>query len=314
MGASGHEHAHGEHGHQGDAEQLARKKPLSGPANMATRQLSYARALRAPMAAIRAEARRGITERGIFDSVLDESGSERPEQLAPGFDPDDMTPSGFRFDDPAAAHGRFMDWLQDQQDRGVLGVIEDGDNIYIRRALADGDRWATARLREAGVSIEGGALPPAAFETRSLGGRASFVRGQFNQPIPASTVRLLYQRNYDLLEGITSDTSTQVGRVLSEGFAQGQGPRAIARDIADRIDSVGANRATLLARHEILYAHNTAAKERFGQQGVERVKILSTDPCPQCAAYAGNVYPLRDIPEGGPPWHPRCVCAPSPAV
>lgn len=291
----------------------------SGPAEMATRQLEYARALRAPYAAIRAEMRRGIVERGIFDSVLDAAGDGGDsaglfEQLGPAFDPDDLTPDDFRFADPATASERFMDWLRRQQERGVLGAIDRGDNTYIRRALSDGDRWALLKLRENGLSVQGNALSAEAFRIRVNGSQVAYASADFNRPLNASTVRLLFTRNFDQLEDITTDTSSQISRILSEGLVAGEGPRDIAEGIADRIDSVGQHRATTMARHEILYAHNESAKARYRQQGVGRVKILGTNPCEICDPYVGNTYPINDIPEGGPPFHPNCVGAVSPAV
>ena len=258
------------------------------------------------MAASRAEARRGLGVWGLFDDVTNSS-----EQLAPAFDPDDLTPEDFRFDDEDQAHDRFMAWLRNQQEKGTLSVISRGDNIYVRRALSDGDRWAIARLREAGYDIAVTATSTEAYAPQQLASGA--VGTTFNGAVPASTVRLLFQRNYDLLEGITSDTSNQSGRVLSEGLADGENPTVIARNIADRIDSVGRHRATLLARHEVMYAHNKSAEHRYRQQGVERVKILGNGPCVQCQPYVGNTYPLDNLPQGGPPFHPQCVGTIAPA-
>jgi hypothetical protein len=290
----------------------------SGRADMATRQLQYARALRAPYIAIRAELRRGIVDRGIFDGVVgaqpDAPSSATSEQLAPSFDADDLTPDEFRFDDPAGADERFMNWLRRQQTRGVLGTITRGDNIYIRRALSDGDRFALARLRENNISVQGNALPAEAFRIRTAGSQAAYAAMEFNRPLPASTVKLLFDRNFDQLEDITTDTAGQINRVLSEGLISGQNPRDIAEDLADRIDAVGYHRSTLLARHEILYAHNESSLARYGQQGVEKVDVLTSDPCEQCAAYAaGAPYPVAEA-RGGLPQHPRCVCCYSPVV
>jgi len=289
-----------------------------GPADMATRQLEYARALRAPYIAIRAELRRGIVDRGIFDGVVgaqsDGPSGAVSEQLAPSFDPDDLTPDDFRFDDPAGADERFMDWLRRQQTRGVLETISRGDNIYIRRALSDGDRFALARLRENNISVQGNALPAEAFRIRTAGSQAAYAAMEFNRPLPASTVKLLFDRNFDQLEKITTDTAGQINRVLSEGLIAGQNPRDIAADIADRIDAVSYDRATTMARHEILYAHNESAKARYRQQGVARVKVLGTSPCDICDPYVGNEYLLTDLPEGGPPFHPNCVGSIAPAL
>lgn len=304
--------------HDHGAEQLAgRKPPKSGPAREATRQREYAQKLRGRFGAINAEQRRGIVERGIFDSVgTGDVGSSPAEQLASDWDAGDLTADEFRFDDPAAATERFMTWLERQHEAGVLSVIERDDNVYIRRALSDGDRWALARLREAG---DRGArtldsLTPQAFEITVRNDTAQFASPSFNIPIRASTVRLLFNRNFRLLEGITSDVETQLQRVLSEGLVAGENPRTIARDISDRIESVGKHRATLTARNEIMYAHNESARQRYKSRGVTELLVIGSDPCDEiCEPLVGETYPIDDLPRGGPPFHPQCVGATVPA-
>ena len=283
-------------------EQLAgREGPKSGPMQMKVRQQLYGQKLRGRFIKIRAELRRGIADRDIFDL---EDGSEPAsgggEQLADSFDPESLTPAGYDPSDPARNHRRFMRWLHRQQQRGILDLVSREDNLYVRDAALDGARWANARLREAGVSLPdpGGAIV-----------------GAFAQPIPANTLRLLYQRNYDLLEGLTADVSRQVSETLTRGFAQGHGPERIARDISDRIDSVGLHRATLIARHETMYAANQASLHQFREANVAQVDVLGSDPCEDCAPLvAGGPYPIDDIPKGGPPFHPQCCGAVVPVI
>jgi SPP1 gp7 family putative phage head morphogenesis protein len=273
---------------------------------MQTRQAEYARKLRGRFGAINAEQRRGIVDRGIFDDV--DGTAAAAEQLASDWRADELTAEKFQYDDPAAATERFMEWLERQHEAGVLDVIERNDNVYIRRALSDGDRWALARLREAGDqgarSLD--SLPPQAFEI-TVRGDAQFAQPSFNVPMPASTARLLFNRNYRLLEGITTDVETEMQRILSEGLVAGESPNKIARSLSGVLNGEAKNRATLTARHEIMYAHNTGAKERFRARGVADVEVLGSDPCPLCEPYVGETYPIDDLPQGGPPFHPQCV-------
>lgn len=266
----------------------------SGPANEKTRSVEYARAIRSPYGSISAEIRRGVIERDIFGYHDTRSSTS---QLA-DFDPDDLTPGSFRFDDNAQNHREFMTWLRRQQRMGVLSVISRGENTYVERAAEDGTKWANARLREAAISVGPDDVP---------------VGTTFNQALTANQLRLLYERNFDLLEGITSDTSSNISRVLNEGLVQGENPTTIARSLTDEI-GLAKNRATVLARNEIMLSHNRAAKHRYRQFDVGTVKWLGHNPCPQCQPFAGETYPIDDIPHGGPPLHPQCLGALAPAV
>ncbi|AUV81265.1 hypothetical protein C2R22_05970 [Salinigranum rubrum] len=275
----------------------------------------YAQKLRGRFGAINAEQRRGIVEHGIFDSV-DGTGSVRTEQLASDWRADELTAEEFQFDDPAAATERFMDWLERQHEAGVLDVIERNDNVYIRRALSDGDRWALTKLRQAGDQVARTVerVPPGGYQINVQADTARFAQPSFNVPLRASTVRLLFNRNYRLLEGVTADVEKEVQRVLSEGLVAGENPNTIARSLSGVLNGEAKNRSTLTARHEIMYAHNTSAKERFKSHGVADVVVLGSDPCPQCEPYVGETYPIDDLPQGGPPFHPQCVGTIAPAA
>lgn len=281
-------------------EQLARRQPPgTGEIGLKTLKRRYGQRLRGAWIKIRSEMRRGIVERDIFGLTADTTGPFTDvEQLADDFDPADLTPVGYDPTDDARNHRRFMAWLREQQRRGVLEIISRDNNIYVRRAADRGVRWAEARLREAGESVDHASLDAV-----------------FRAPVSGSSLRLLYERNYDLLEGITSDVSSQISEELTRGFAEGLGPNEVAENIADRIDSVGQHRSTLLARNEIQYAANQASLRRYRSHGVTRVEILGTNPCPQCRPHVGETYAIDDPPTFGfPPYHPQCRCCVSPSL
>ena len=281
-------------------EQLARRSPPgSGAIGLKTLKQRYGQRLRGAWIKIRAEMRRGIVDRDIFG--LTDEPSRRltdAEQLADDFDPDDLTPSGYHPADDARNHRQFMAWLREQQRRGVLEIISRDNNVYVRRAVDRGIRWAEARMREEGLSVD----------------HAS-VDATFRAPISGSTLRLLYQRNYELLDGITSDVSNQISEELTRGLAQGLAPNEVARNIADRIDSVGLHRATLLSRNEIQYAANQASLRRYQSEGIGRVEIIGHNPCPECEPHVGETYVIDDPPSFGfPPYHPQCRCSTLPIL
>lgn len=282
------DHGHG-HGSDLDAgvEQLAMKGPKSGQARMRTAQQRYERVLRGRFAAVSAEIRRGVQERDIFGLSVE-------EQLASDFSPEDLNPSAYRYLDPPQQHDRFMDWLNRQQENGVLEVIDRDENIYVRDATRDGVRLAQRELREAGLDVPTG------------------LDEAFNQSIDARQLNLLYQRNYELLDGITSDVSKEISRVLTDGFEQGQNPREIARSLTGRVSAIGKTRAEHMARYEVMNAHNTGAIARYEDAGVGQVEILTSDPCDSCAAIKANgPYSLEEA-RGLVPDHPSCVCTVSP--
>jgi SPP1 gp7 family putative phage head morphogenesis protein len=72
-------------------------------------------------------------------------------------------------------------------------------------------------------------------------------------------VKIILARDFEQLKGITETMSQQIMRELSEGLLNGDSPRVIARAINDRIDKIGKVRSRLLARTEIVFAHNSAA-------------------------------------------------------
>lgn len=71
--------------------------------------------------------------------------------------------------------------------------------------------------------------------------------------------QLLYTRTFENLRGVTEAMSTQISRELANGMINGHNPNKIARAMEDRVDKIGITRAKLIARTEIIEAHNRAA-------------------------------------------------------
>jgi SPP1 gp7 family putative phage head morphogenesis protein len=109
---------------------------------------------------------------------------------------------------------------------------------------------------------------------------------------------------------MTDATANEMRRVLSEGLASGEGPRDIARSLADRVDNVGKHRANLIGRTEVMHSHNRARATEWQRAGIQRIDILlAPDACPECQALkAGAPYPADEAP-GLLPLHPNCQCA-----
>lgn len=150
------------------------------------------------------------------------------------------------------------------------------------------------------------------------GTRAEFLRSSFAQPEAIDKVKLLAGRAFDDLAGITTDMSLRISRALTDGLVQGQNPRQIARDLAEQVD-LGAKRALVIARTEMIRAHAEGALTAFENLGVEEVGVMvewSTsglpNVCERCEDLEGVVLTIDEM-RGMIPLHPNCACSPIPA-
>lgn len=256
---------------------ISREASKTDPTRTTTLQREYARRLRGALSRINAAIRRGIETRDIFQLNVDD-------------------PPVFRFPSDADKQDAFMRWLRQQEEREVLTVIDRNENQYIRHSYQRGLDFANRELRNAGIDVPPGTDNP------------------FNIPIHRDTVQRLYTRNYEELEGITSEMSRQISRELSDGFAAGQNPRDIARNITDRVNKVGKHRATVMARTEVVNAHAQSTLNRYQQAGVEDVttktELLTAGDdrvCAICSGYEGEVFKIKDA-RNMIPLHPQCRC------
>lgn len=272
---------------------------------MRSRQQRYGQALRGPFVAIRAEIRRRVAGDDLFgleggdggdDRFADARGRFGPAEQLADYEPDPLDPQGgFALLPPDEQHDRFMAWLERQHEQGVLEVIDRNGNPYVRAAAKDGVRTAQREMRAAGVTP----------------GVSTDVA--FSRAVDARKLRVLYGRNYALLEGITDDVASEISRVITDGFLEGLGPDDIAENIADRVDSVGLTRATRMARYEIMNAHNFGTLARYEDAEITHVEVITEDPCPKCIGIEeSNPYTLEQS-WGLIPAHPNCVCVFAPA-
>jgi SPP1 gp7 family putative phage head morphogenesis protein len=210
---------------------------------------------------------------------------------------------------------QFMDWFREQVELGILEVTSSRQigsavnafwlNTYISTAYRKGMQRARTELNKAGYAVP---------TNRS-------IDIDFNLPVHADRVGLLYTRAYTNLKGITNEMDKQISDALAQGMAEGRGPREIARSLTNRVEHVGKHRATLLARTEIIRAHHHATIQEYENWGVVGVKVLAewqtagdARVCEKCNALArkktkfGNgVYTLKQILPMIPA-HPNCRC------
>lgn len=255
---------------------LERARERDEPSQTTTLRSTYGQRLRGRWAAIMAALRKGIVELDAFGL--------QTEALVDA-------PRDFAFETEADQVAAFERWLSRQTNREILEQFGQ-DNQFVTRAYEQGVTDARTELRTLGA-VEGGEVATAV-----------------QLPVHREQIQNLYARNYRALEGMTDETANQMRRVLSEGLASGDGPRDIARDLADRVEHVGKHRATLIGRTEIMHSHNRARAAEYQRFGVDQVEILlAADACPECQALAaGAPHPVGEAP-GLLPLHPNCRCA-----
>jgi SPP1 gp7 family putative phage head morphogenesis protein len=214
---------------------------------------------------------------------------------------------------------QFMEWFKEQIELGVLELRSTQQigtavnafwlNAYIDTAYKKGMQRARTELKKKNYPIS---------PDRS-------VNADFNLPVHMDRVGLLHTRAYKNLKGITDEVDKQISDTLAQSMAEGKAPREIARELNKKIDSIGKNRATLLARTEIIRSHHHATIQEYENWGSVGVTVLAewqtagdSRVCEKCNAIArrktkfGNgVYTLSQaLPMI--PVHPqcRCVCLP----
>lgn len=217
----------------------------------------------------------------------------------------------FPFTTDAAKADAFMDWLQQAQDDEILEITDYSggrvvgrnkwQNTYVRRSYHKGIKFANREMKKAGIDVS-----------------EEGIRSIFNKPIHANMLAMMYQRNFKQLKGITEAMDQQISRVLTDGLAQGQNPRKVARRINGRVDNIGLTRARTLARTETIRTHAEATKNRYKEYGVDMVNwIWGRGPCPSgiCPDHAaGGPYKLENAPTPVADSHPNCTCTLVPAT
>jgi SPP1 gp7 family putative phage head morphogenesis protein len=226
-----------------------------------------------------------------------------------------VRPGEFAFLTDPEKTQQFMDWFREQVDLGVLELRSTQQigsavnafwlNAYIDTAYKKGMQRARSELKKRGYPIS---------PTRT-------VAADFNLPVHVDRVGLLHIRAYKNLKGITDEVDKQIADILVQGMAEGKSPAELARSMNKKIDSIGRNRATLLARTEIIRSHHHATIQEYENWGAVGVTVLAEwqtagdgRVCEKCNALARKqtkfgtgVYTLKQILPMIPA-HPNCRC------
>jgi len=270
-------------------QHVERARNRDEPTRTKTIRQDYAQKLRGRWQAIRAAIRQGIVENDALGL--------QTEALV------DAPPHGqFDFGTDADKADAFEAWLSRQTDREILQQYG-GENQWITRAYERGVDDAQTELRTLGIGGEGAAGATA-----------------MQLPVHSEQLQALYTRNFNELEGMTDAVATDLRRELSEGLAAGENPRTIARDrlvdvigkVEDGTPRAAMNRATMIARTEVMHSHNRARATEWERAGIKKVDILiAATACAECQALkAGAPYPVTEAKALIPgSTHPNCRCA-----
>lgn len=146
----------------------------------------------------------------------------------------------------------FERFLKKQIDEEILRVggltptEQELENHWLNRHIGDGYKRGAVKTR---LAMER-ALP----QLLKLPDFSPFAN-----PAHVERSQLIYQRAFSDLEGVTQTMAKQMSRVLSEGILKGKAPKVVAKELNERVDKIGITRAKLIARTEIVEAHNMAS-------------------------------------------------------
>lgn len=163
----------------------------------------------------------------------------------------------------------------------------------------------------------------------------------FNLPVHESSLRRIYTRAYENLEGINDDAAQVIRQELAQGFAEGVNPREMATRMNRELDTIDLKRARVLARTEVIHSYSTGTLDRYERAGVGRVTVSAEFAsaaddrvCSLCASQEGRVHSVSEARTGtfdfapgeqdppslegtypvNPPIHPSCRCSWLPVV
>ncbi|MFP4018069.1 MAG: minor capsid protein [Bacteroidales bacterium] len=255
--------------------------------------------------------------REVYDAIVknDVFGLENPTVSQ-------SSPRQFDFPSNSDKISAFVEWLQELIDEEVLTVSKTSSgttrwtDMYVEDTYKRGLIRARQEMRNAGMEV-----PP----MEETGG----VEASMSTPVNMGRVEALFVRAFEDLKGITSQMSTQISRVLSQGLMDGDNPRRIARKLNYVISGTGKNlgvtdtlgrfipaerRAEMLARTEIIRAHHKGMIQEYREWGVHGVHVLAEirtagdhRVCDLCQGYEGTTYSLDEA-ENMIPFHPMCRC------
>lgn len=241
----------------------------------------------------------------------------------------------FQFTTTYEKVGAFMEWLQRQVDLELLTVeyrMQSGGaiqtpwtNVYISDSYKRGVLRANYEAKRSKASN--------VISIEQRGG----IDAVLQSSIHADRLGVLYTRTFMELKGITKDMDTQVSKVLTQGLADGDSPKVIARNLVKTIggglelevkNKAGITlrtlspeqRAIMLARTEVIRAHHVGMIQEYKNYELAGVYVKAEwstagddKVCEECASLDGKIFTIEEA-EPLIPVHPNCRCIVLPIV
>ncbi len=140
--------------------------------------------------------------------------------------------------------------------------------------------------------------------------------------VDTNALDFMTQYSLTLAGGVHRELSDGIKRTILSGIATGKGADDIVRDLGkviidkdsfrqagSRVFSKAQYRMEMIARTEVLRAHNMGRlkfHERVGVQKLEWMAMNDERTCPVCGPLDGKIFPIDKFPQQ--PAHPHCRC------
>jgi hypothetical protein len=147
----------------------------------------------------------------------------------------------------------------------------------------------------------------------SLHGPASYADALLKQRKILRRLEMLREGIEHNFADIASSLSSQSGRIVIDALHRNVAPRTLARTLAANLERSLKKRGIPLSHAEVVRFHADGELDGFENLGADRLRLdvewkTMEDPCPKCAAMAGEVFPIEEA-RGVIPLHPQCRCS-----
>ena len=216
----------------------------------------------------------------------------------------------------------FSQWLQHEFNATLLQTDAHGNTWikpYVERAYERG----IARTFEDTHRVKR-SIRPNLYEMQKL----QFVRMALANPAGRGKEKVVVQRAFDQLKGVTDDIAKNASRVVTVALTRRVQPKVLAHELVNVFKGIRPQlphrksivtnkrrgtdaRSAAITNTELSFAHSEGQLDAMEALGLEDVEILAEwvtadNPCDECEQYEGQVFSL-EVAHGVIPLHPHCV-------
>jgi HK97 family phage portal protein len=139
---------------------------------------------------------------------------------------------------------------------------------------------------------------------------------------PANMQKAVKERVEKFAKSMIETDKDKLIDIITDGVRGGSSIPEISTRIRDTFADYSKTQSDRIVRTEVANAASTAQIDAWKQTGVvEGKEWITSDPCPECEPYDGevvgldkNFYSASEFAEGDPPLHPNCKCAIVPVI